>query len=58
MNLILFAERKLKELRSLKLEILHEKQKIPNSLLKEIIYHRKVIELVNKNSINECLVKW
>jgi len=57
MNLILFAERKLKELRSLKLEILHEKQKIPNSLLKEIIYHRKVIELVNKNSINECLVK-
>jgi len=57
MNLILSAERKLKELRSMKLEMLHEKQKIPNSLLKEIIYHRKVIELVNKNNINKYLVK-
>ena len=45
MDLVLFAKRKLKELRHEKLKILSENEKVPTSLLAEIKYHREVVRM-------------
>ncbi len=53
MDVSKFAEKKLKELRRHKLDILDQNKKVPSSLLQEIKYHRKVIELDTRDFINK-----
>lgn len=55
MDLALYAKQKLKELRAIKLEIHRAKKKVPNELLKEMKYHREVIALASKYSIEKQL---